>query len=134
MEDKFKALVAFTFHKGSADVGKKFVEFLMGDQLKGRKISSYNAEFQDQSTYGIEECEVDKLIIDIEEFCIEQLNEKNFNYNEDDFIRVFYANQDEYILMHEIKPSDIKDRPPRKSIENEPYIKRINKIMHRDEQ
>ena len=121
----FKAIVAFTFHSDVNDsntnpIRSKFVTFLEGNN---NVANMKNVESQNESTYSIQECDVKKLIESIIGFCNKQLSEESYNYNKEDFIRVFYAG-DGCILMEEINPSGV-------NLKHSPEVQRFNEIINR---
>lgn len=119
----FKAIVAFTFHSNVNDsntIRSKFETFI---EEKNNVANMKNVEPQDESTYSIQECDVKELIKNIVDFCNKQLTEESYNYNKEDFIRVFYA-ENGCILMEEINPSGVN---PKYS----PEAQRFNEIINR---
>lgn len=97
-KEQYKAIVAFTFYENRTNVGGDFVQFLERE---------YKAMFLDESTYGIPECDVDKLIDGIKKFLLAELSGKYFNYKSEDFIRIFHAFEC-FVSMSELKPFDIQ--------------------------
>jgi len=94
----FKNIVTFTF-SGNCDFDKAFVKL-----IKER----YQAVFQDQSTYGIPNIDLEQK--DIVKLCLEMLDGNNCNYDKDDKVRLFKPIEESRIIMYEIKPYCVQSK------------------------
>ena len=92
----FKSIITFTFSDNS-EIGKAFVNLLK---------EKYNADPQDQSTYGIPE---NNLSVDeVNMLCIEALNGNTNNYNLYDEVRLFKPIGNNRLVMYKINPYDVQ--------------------------